>query len=239
VALAASADGAPPASAGERFRAANELARDGDLPAAIGAYRELAAAGVETSALYWNWGQAALGRGAHGEALWALLRGRELEPGDARLGLEIERVREAASLDPAEIAPEPLSALARLARRLRLGLASLLLVAVSLCCHALARRGDRRWLAPAAWTAAALGVALAAIPLAGSLARETAVVVAPDAPLLDAASPAADAVGTLREGEAVPILADSAGYLRVQDSSGARGWARASDVWPIGRPPRP
>ena len=50
------------------------------------------------------------------------------------------------------------------------------------------------------------------------------------APLLDAASPTGEPVGTLREGEVVPILETSGGHVRVEDSSGARGWALASDV---------
>jgi hypothetical protein len=29
----------------------------------------------------------------------------------------------------------------------------------------------------------------------------------------------------------------SRGYLRVEDSSGARGWARQDDVWPLDQPP--
>ena len=52
-------------------------------------------------------------------------------------------------------------------------------------------------------------------------------------PLLEAASPTAEPVGTLREGEVVPILQRSGGYVRIEDSSGARGWARAEQVRPI------
>ena len=37
-------------------------------------------------------------------------------------------------------------------------------------------------------------------------------------------------MGTLREGEVVPVLEASGDYLRVEDSSGARGWALAADV---------
>ena len=45
---------------------------------------------------------------------------------------EIDRLREAANLDPAEIAPEPLAALARLSRRFHLGLVALVLAAACL-----------------------------------------------------------------------------------------------------------
>ena len=50
------------------------------------------------------------------------------------------------------------------------------------------------------------------------------------APLLPAASPTAEAAGALREGEVVPILDRSGGYVRIEDSSGARGWALGDDV---------
>ena len=69
------------APAADRFREANDLARAGDYPKAIALYGELAASGEESASLYWNWAQAATARGAQGEALWALLRARELDPG--------------------------------------------------------------------------------------------------------------------------------------------------------------
>ncbi|MGE5126463.1 MAG: SH3 domain-containing protein, partial [Betaproteobacteria bacterium] len=47
---------------------------------------------------------------------------------------------------------------------------------------------------------------------------------------LDAASPGAEPIGTLREGEVVPVLEASGDWLRVEDNAGARGWARAGDV---------
>lgn len=221
---------------GARFREANAAARGGDYVAAVDGYRALAAEGHEAGSLYWNWGQAALARGRHGEALWALLRGRELDPGDDRLGAEIDRVRAAASLEPAEIAPEPLAGVARSARRWRLDLLALLLLAASVVLHAVARR-RRGWVVGAAWATGALALLVALPPLAALTTRPTAVVVTADAPLLDAASPTAENLGTLREGEVVPVLAESAGFLRLEDSSGARGWAHSADVWPLGAPP--
>lgn len=69
-------------TAQERFRQANEHVRAGDYPRAVSAYAALARAGEESATLYWNWAQAATAQGAHGEALWALLRARELDPAD-------------------------------------------------------------------------------------------------------------------------------------------------------------
>lgn len=215
----------------ERFRAAGDLARQGDYPKAVAAYEQLLGQGVETASLYWNWSQAASARGAAGEALWALLRARELESGDLAVSREIERVRARLDLDPAEIAPEPRAALARWARRFRLDLVVLVLLAASLAAHVLDRLlPAARWPRYGAWSAFALGALLAILYLVGTLASPTGVVLRRGAPLLDSASPTAEAIGSLREGEVVPILAESGDYLRVEDSSGARGWARLQDV---------
>ena len=224
-------------SPAERFREANELVRTGDYPQGIALYQELAAAGAESASLYWNWAQAARARGAAGETLWALLRGRELDPGDRAIGREIERLREATNLDPAEIAPEPLAAVARASRRFRLDLAAAALLLLSVVFHLLARVGTRGAVVPA-WATLALGLLAAAAPLAASVSRPTGVVVRRGAPLLDAASPTAEAVGALREGEVIPVLERSGEYVRIEDSSGARGWALAADVRPLdGAPP--
>ena len=238
--LAAQSQGAPqpPGSAEERFRVANELARAGDYPKALAGYATLAAAGRESASLYWNWAQAAAARGAQGEALWALLRARELDPGDRAVGREVERMREALNLDPAEIAPEPLAAVARVARRFHLDLVALALLAASLFAHAFARVGGLRRGRELAAALAALGALVAVAPIAGGLARPTAAVVRRGAPLSDAASPTAEAAGTLREGEVVPILEGTGDWLRVEDNAGARGWAHARDVRRLDRAPR-
>jgi hypothetical protein len=227
-------------SAEDRFRAANERARARDYPAAIAEYEALAAGGVESASLYWNWAQAAASRGERGAALWALLRARELDPGDRAVVREIDRLRASLNLDPAEIAPEPLLAAARLARRFRLDLMALALLPASAVLHAAARRrGTPAGLRAAALSCLALGLLAAAVPAASELARPTGVVVRRAAPLLDAASPSASAVGSLREGEVVPVLDAAAGWVRIEDSSGARGWAATTDVRPLARPAGP
>lgn len=222
----------------ERFREAADLARSGDYPKAMTVYQGLASSGVESASLYWNWGEVAAARGAVGEALWALLRARELDPGDRAVRREIERVREVANLDPAEIAPEPLAAAARTSRRFHLDLVALSLLAASLLLHAAGRllpSPGRTILS--GWVALSLGAAVALAPLAGSFARGTGVVLRRGAPLGEAATPTSAALSTLREGEVVPILERTADYLRVEDSSGARGWARAEDVRALDGPP--
>ena len=229
------------APADERFRAANDLARAGDYPKATAAYAELARSGAESASLYWNWAQASAASGASGEALWALLRARELEPGDRAVSREVERLREALNLDRAEVAPEPLAAAARASRRFRLDLVAALFLALSVAAHALGRlrrRAGGAWRGAAA-SLAALGVLAAAPVAAGSLARPTAAVVRRGASLYDAASPTAAAAGSLREGEVVPVLEVSGDWLRVEDNAGARGWARASDVRRLDVAPAP
>ena len=213
-----------------RFRDANGLARSGDYPKAITGYSDLAAGGTESASLYWNWAQASRARGASGEALWALLRARELEPGDPALGRVIDEVRAELSLDAAELSPEPLAGVARFARRFALGAWAAVLAVISLLAHAVARRGRSSRARLVAWATAGVALAAAAPPLAGTLARPLGVVVRRGAPLLPAASPTAEAAGALREGEVVPILDRSSGYVRIEDSSGARGWALGDDV---------
>ena len=228
------------APADDRFREANELARAGDYPKAIALYGELAASGEESASLYWNWAQAATARGAQGEALWALLRARELDPGDRAVVRDVEGLRESLNLDPAEIAPEPLTAAGRVSRRFRLALLALVLLALSLVAHGLARAGPGlRWPGGAAWASLLLGLLAAAVPLAASFARPTAVVVRRGAPLLDAASPTAEATGSLREGEVVPVLEASGVWLRVEDNAGARGWAHVDDARRLDVAPAP
>ncbi|HXV96073.1 MAG TPA: SH3 domain-containing protein [Gaiellaceae bacterium] len=225
-------------SAQERFRAANELVRAGDYPRAIAVYGELARSGEESATLYWNWAQAATARGAHGEALWALLRARELDPADRAVVRDVERLRSALNLDPAEIAPEPLAVAGRLARRYRLDLVAAVLLGLSVLAHAAARtRARPAFAAGLAWLLLGLGLLAAASPHLGSLARPTATVVRRGAPLFDAASPSASPAGTLREGEVVPVLESSGDWLRVEDNAGARGWAHQADVRRLDRAP--
>jgi hypothetical protein len=225
------------AAPADRFREANDAARSGDLPKALAGYSAVAAAGQESASLYWNWAQAASARGAFGEALWALLRARELDPGDAAVGRQIEELRKAANLDPAELQPEPLQALGRFSRRFQLAPLAMALCLLSLLLHVAARLTARDALVRAAVAPFVLACLAASLPLAAALARPTAVVARRGAPLLEAASPNAEPVATLREGEVVPILEASAGFLRIEDRSGARGWARLSDVRRLDGPP--
>jgi hypothetical protein len=114
-----------------------------------------------------------------------------------------------------------------------------LLLFLSLGAHAWARvRPFARGAAPAAWALSVAGLVTAAVPLAGSWARPLAVVVTRGAPLLDSASPGAAPLGALREGEVVPVLERGGDFLRVEDSSGSRGWAHVADVRPLARPSR-
>jgi tetratricopeptide (TPR) repeat protein len=224
----------------DRFREANELVRAGDYPKAVALFQQIASSGEESASLYWNWAQAAAARGAQGEALWALLRARELDPGDRAVARDVQRLREALNLDPAEIAPEPLAAVGRFARRFRLDLVALALLALSLIAHGIVRLGSgRRVAGRLTWSALGLGLLAAAVPVAASFARPTAAVVRRGAPLLDSASPTAETTGSLREGEVVPVLESSGEWVRVEDNAGARGWAHVADARRLDVPPEP
>jgi hypothetical protein len=235
--LAAAARAWPQADA--RFREANDLARAGDYPKALLAYGELATSGQESASLYWNWAQAARARGASGEAMWALLRARELEPGDKALPRAIDDVRTELRLDAAELQPEPLLGLARFARRFGLAWLAAALGLASVLAHAAARFARLARGRALALTLGVLALLLAAPVALGLLARPTGVVVRRGAPLLPAASPTSESAGTLREGEVVPILDESGDYVRLEDSAGARGWAFRGDVRRLDEPPRP
>jgi hypothetical protein len=100
------------------------------------------------------------------------------------------------------------------------------------------RWGLRAW-GSLAWAALVLGLLAAAVPVAASFARPTATVVRRGAPLLDAASPTAEPMGSLREGEVVPVLEVSGDWLRVEDNAGARGGAHVADVRRLDTPPAP
>lgn len=212
------------------FREANDLARAGDYPRATASYAEIAAQRQGSASLYWNWAQASRARGASGEALWALLRALELEPGDAAVDRAIEEVRAELNLDRAELQPDPRAVAARLSHRFGLDWMALLLAAGSLAAHATARFARSRRARTLALITAVLALVVVVAPVLGAFARPLAVVVHRGAPLLPSASPTAVASSTLREGEVVPILDRSGDYVRIEDSSGARGWARADDV---------
>ena len=217
-------------TATERFHQANEAARTADYPKAIAAYRDLAASGETGAELYWNWAQAAQAQGLRGEAVWALLRARERDPGDVAVARALERLREELNLDPSELAPEPLAQWRRWARWSRVDLVAAGLLLVSVALHALRRPAHRDRGRVASWMCFCLGALLALLWFVGSRARQTAVIVQRGAALFEAASGSAESIGTLREGEVVPVLAVSTGFLRIQDSAGARGWARTNDV---------
>jgi hypothetical protein len=222
------------------FQRSTALLVGGDLAGGIRLLRNEAARGNESPALYWNWSQAAAARGTVGEAMWALLRARELDPGDTALVRELDRLRTQLSLDPAEVASEPLAALARTARRYHLGALAVILLAASLVAHGALRLGlVSRLRTPVIYALVALALALAIPSLAGAFAHPAGAVVQRGAALLDGASPTANPIGTLREGEVLPVLETSGGFLRVVDSSGARGWVAAGGVWRLDRRPSP
>jgi hypothetical protein len=209
------------------FRKANEKAALSRWDEAIEEYGRLAAEGARAPALYWNWAQAAAASGKKGEAVWALLRAQDLAPHDSSITREMERLRAELGLDPSELSRGFLGDVCSLARRFRFDGLALLVSAVSLL-FAL-RRKPR-----AALSAALLGLVLIAPFFMVSWRESRGVVVRRDAPLVDVPRQDAVALANLREGEVVPILEEQGDYVKIQDASGARGFARKDDVRRIG-----
>ncbi|MBX7184440.1 MAG: hypothetical protein K1Y01_04770 [Vicinamibacteria bacterium] len=227
-ALWATVAGAQPEAPGAIFRRGNEHAARSRWDDAIGEYGRLAREGVKAPSLFWNWAQAATAAGRRGEALWALMSARELTPGDASMIREIERLRGELGLDPSEISLGFLGDLRALARRFRFD--AIALTAFFFSILAVGRK-SRSF---ASLVLLVAGILLLAPFLAAGWREPRGVVVQKDAPLMDAARSDALALANLREGEVVPILGEEGEYVRIQDASGARGFALKNDVRRIG-----
>lgn len=211
------------------FRRANESAARSQWDEALAAYAQLEKTGPRAPSLYWNWAQAASASGRKGEAMWAALRARELAPADSSLYREIERLRGELGLDPSEISLGLLGDLRVYARRFRLDIVAILMFLVSI--GVLIGRKPRPGVSRAAF---AVGLLLALPFFLGAWREPRGVIVQKDAPLLDIPRNDAIALANLREGEAVPLLAIEGDYVRIQDASGARGFAHKADVRKIG-----
>jgi hypothetical protein len=227
--LASSPALAQPDAAKASFRRANESAARSQWNDAIEEYSRLAKGGVRAPTLYWNWAQAASAGGKKGEALWAQLSARDMTPFDSGMHREIERLRGELGLDPSEVSLGFLGDSRLLARRFRFdGIAIVAFLASILLTLG---KKPRRSLS--------LGVFLVGLLLltpffAGAFREPRGVIVQKDAPLMDAPKDDAIALANLREGEVVPLLGEEGEYVRIQDASGARGFAHKGDVRRIG-----
>jgi hypothetical protein len=225
--LFAAALPAQPEGESAAFRRGNERAALSRWNEALEEYGRLAGQGVRAPALYWNWAQAASASGKRGEALWALLRAQDLAPHDSSITREMERTRAELGLDPSELSRGFLGDASTLARRFRFDLAA---VAVLLFSLGSALRKRPR----AALAGSLLGFALLAPIFMQPWREPRGVVVRKDAPLVDVPRADAVALANLREGEVVPLLEEEGEYVKIQDASGARGFARKEDVRRIG-----
>ena len=227
LAPSANAQGEAPAAL---FRRGNESAARSLWDNAIVEYSRLAKDGVRAPSLYWNWAQAASAAGRKGEALWALMRARELSPTDAGMIREVERHRSELGLDPSEISLGFLGDLRMLGRRFR---CDIFAIAAFLFSSIIVATRSRKRTALSLGSFV-LGLLLAAPFFLGSWSEPRAVVAQKDAPLLDAPRADAVALANLREGEVVPLLGQEGDYVKIQDASGARGFAHRNDVRPLG-----
>ena len=211
------------------FRRGNESATRSRWDDALSEYARLAANDVRAPSLYWNWAQAAAASGRKGLALWALLRAQELSPGDSSTARDIERLRLELGLDPSEVSLGFFGDLRFVARRFHFDALALGVVFVSV----LLLFGSKPR------SSLALGCCLAGVLLVSPFFLSTwqaprGVVVQKEAPLMDVARNHAVALANLREGEVVPLLGEEGEYVKIQDASGARGFAHKGDVRRIG-----
>ena len=212
-----------------RFRRGNENASRSRWEEAMLEYGQLAKEGVRAPALYWNWAQAAAASGKKGEAFWALLRAQDLEARDSTISRELERLRGELGLDPSEVSLGLWGDTRRLARRLRFDGLAIAAFALSL----IATMGGKPR-ASLSLLMFLIGLVLVCPFLVAPFRDSRGVVVQKDAPLVDVPRDNAVALSNLREGEVVPILGEEGAYVRIQDASGARGFALKSDVRRIG-----
>ncbi len=220
---------AQPEPVSATFRRANEHAARSRWDEALLDYGRLDQQGARSPSLYWNWAQAASARGRKGEACWALLRARELAPTDPGPRRELNRVRGELGLDPSEVSLGLLGELRLVARRFRFDLIALALILLSIV--ALVGKQPRRLFS---LVASLCGLLLLSPLLMGARPSPRGVVIQKDAPLLDLPRNDALAISTLREGEVVPLLAEEGEFVRIQDASGARGFAHKADVRKLG-----
>jgi hypothetical protein len=209
------------------FRRANENASLSNWDEAIQEYGRLVKGGVRAPALYWNWAQAAGASGKKGEALWALLCAQDLAPGDSSINRELERLRGELGLDPSEVSRGFLGDARDLARRFRFDALAIALMVSSLIAVSRRRTGVALFMF-------LTGLVLISPFFGGSWREPRGVVVQKDAPLVDLPRADAVALANLREGEVVPLLAQAGEYQKIQDASGARGFAHKNDVRRIG-----
>ena len=207
------------------FRRGNENVSRGRFDDALLDYARLAKDGVRAPSLYWNWAQAASASGKKGEAVWALLRAQDLTPTDSSISRELERLRGELGLDPSEVSLGLLGDARITARRFRFD--ALAIAALLLSLLAVIGKKPRTSLSLSTFL---IGLLVVLPFFAGSFREPRGVVVRKDAPLVDTPRNDAVALANLREGEVVPLLGEEGDYVRIQDASGARGFAHKNDV---------
>ncbi|WP_420455483.1 SH3 domain-containing protein [Rubrivirga sp.] len=217
----------PVADADRLFDLGLRLVAEGDTAGAVAAWEGAAAAGWTSAAVEHNLGTVALARGDAARARLHLERAARLAPLDNAVARNLGLARERAG--------EPPPSAARRAWARAVGVLTpfgvvALALAVSFGALGLAVAGRRRW-------AAGVGV-LALVAVAGAVVavseatRPLGIVMADDAPVVEAPSPTAPGVARLRAGEAVEVGAPVDGWRPVTVGR-AEGWVRADAVEPI------
>ena len=220
------------------FFQANALYTQGDYPAAIQAYEQLLASGLESSPLYFNLGNAYFKTGQTGHAILNYERARRLAPGDTDIETNLVYARSltgAAACTP------------RLWQRLTFPLthqvSTTALVwltsgAYSLCLLAFA--GYRLWPRRPRWLVyVAVGLIGVGVIVGSSLARQLFVddwqrpavlLAAGETPIRFEPSETGTEHFVLKQGALVHILDTRSDWHQIARCDGRRGWVAAENV---------
>lgn len=220
---------AQPDSLARHFEAAGEAYAQDRYEEAVGHYRRILDAGVESGALYHNLGNAYVRLDRVGPAIWAYENGRRLRPADPRLRHNLEYVRRREGLPLSGLPPRGLAALvAGWSPLFLFGIGWLLLCGGLIA--AVFRAGPDRlfaWRGPGSWGPVGAGLLLVAVALGTSSVQgqsTRAVVVAEQVPVRGAPEDAAAPDTTLQEGSMLEVEVRREPWVRVRLGNGTVGW---------------
>ncbi len=222
------------------FRQANELYRGGRFEDAAEAYRAILSRGVESGALYYNFGNALAKAGHVGQALWAYLEAERLAPRDPDVQANLAYII-------GELRPEAQAGVEALLRQRRLAGLGLRLTTEELTIAWLVLL----WAAALTWIAVgfsaqasarlrpiAIALSVAAVLAgAGMAARRLlldgiprAVVVADQAEAKFAPQDSSTTHFVVPEGSVIRRMEEELGWVQVRRPDGQSGWVRRDAV---------
>ncbi len=221
------------------FQSANTDYREGLFLDAAEGYRRLLEQEFESTAVYYNLGNALFKSGRKGEALWAYLRAQRLAPRDGDLRANLEYLR--SELTPGTESRMPLAPVLRLlaadgrlaTRELATALAVLLWLATLTWIADHWMPALRRLIRPAAGAASISTAILALMLMLQFFAIDRvpyAVTIKDNVQVRFAPVLQATAHYVLPEGSMVRVLGQEDGWLRVRRKDGLLGWVSPGEA---------